>query len=684
MAILELEINGERLDMYGDEKVVQSFSIINIRDITARGSEYSNEFKVPKTNRNAGIIEYAEYLNTNTQFPYLRVPCKIFLDGFFFKRGIVELSLIDSDINLRFYTGNATFYDKIKGGKLTNLRMLAQDHTWNLATVLSSRFNASGFLYPLIDYGAMPSTGSTVDVRQLLPSFFDSTLMESICTENGYTLINQITGQRLTEFNTGHVPTAKKNPSIPADVLAANLYEGLFLEDNGGNSFTLFNIFQGSSFGWTDGSNIIKAPYEIQDPSNLYGGQVGVGNYGTGIFTAAISGLYKVHCEFIYDYNWDENWTSSPPKTTSVYLSMDACVNGTAITNVFNQSYSTSVTFPTSYTFNGSVNKNVFVFLNAGDQLTLKQYAQFTTTVGSYSGAISVQMNAGFFINPNFQNYKVELQPEVQFNTSVQASYFLPEFTQAEYFKDMLIRYCLVPVVDEDNKTVTIRPFEDLQNNIANADDWTNKVDQTKDRRTTFSFNEYAQKNNIKHKEDNSISVVPTGSDYVLAVNNQNLQAEKPLYTSPFAPSESVIRLGAGLDIMQILLYDSAANSFSLDVQPRKCYVEKISQSITFTDGTSNATVSTSIPVAWFIRPDKDYNAGFGNNEINRNSTALINILQGLKIARIDIKLNILDILNLDYFKPKKVDDVFYLVSNINQFSYTDNGSTDVELIKIN
>ena len=240
-----------------------------------------------------------------------------------------------------------------------------------------------------------------------------------------------------------------------------------------------------------------------------------------------------------------------------------------------------------------------------------------------------------------------------------------------------------MPFIDEATKTVTLIQFDDIKNNITNAVDWTDKVDKTNEKQIRFALNDYAQKNNISHKDDKSITAKPAGSDYVLSINNENLEPEKDLYTSPFAASEMVRRLSI-IDMISINLYDATENTFSLDVEPRKCYSDKINTSISYTDGTSTVTVSTNIPITWFVSSDKSFNAGFGNNEINRNSSNLISILQGLKIVNMDIRLDLLDILNLNYMYPIKIDDSFFILSIINQFCYTSKESTEVELIKIN
>ena len=685
MDILEIEVNGQFVELYQDEKIVQSLSVLNITDITKRYSEYTNAFKVPRTNVNSNIIEFADFITSETSFPFVKNPCTIYINGFAWKKGYLQLIEVAKDLTLRFYTGNIGFYNVLKAAKLNQLQLSAYDHTWNLLTAIASRNNTEGYSYALIDYNGMSDTGSTVDVRRLLPAYFDKTLMKAVCEENGYTLINNISGSILTEYESGILPTTKKNPTIPQDILDVNLYEGQVYTPESDTYIgqTFFNLTSGNTYSFSSGYRIIKAPYAVRNPSNLFGvGSLQTnGNYGTGIFTAQYGGNYKVTSLFNYDFILGENWTSSPPKTSNVYLTFDLLVNGVSVGTAHTNSYSTTVTFPT--TFSGQVNNNQIVYLNQGDQLSLALRSDFYTQLGSFSGAVSVLAGGNLVTDINNSNLLIELQPELTYGSELKASYLLAEISQADYFKDTCLRYCLIPTVNEDTKEVTLTQFNTIKNNICNAVDWSALVDETNEPSITFDLSEYAQKNNIKHKEDKSILTEVIGSDYVISLNNQNLEAEKDLYTSPFAASEDVVRL-TDKQMIYIDLHDGT--SFTQDVQPRRCYLERVAGSVDYTDGTTTITVGGNIPLTWFIRADKAYNMGFGNNQMSRYSNDLISILQNLRIIKIDIRLSLIDILNLNYFYPVYLSqyNAYFFVSNVNQFDYTSNDATEVELIKLN
>jgi hypothetical protein len=139
---------------------------------------------------------------------------------------------------------------------------------------------------------------------------------------------------------------------------------------------------------------------------------------------------------------------------------------------------------------------------------------------------------------------------------------------------------------------------------------------------------------------------------------------------------------------MYINLHDGVSltttESFKNDVQARTGYTSRENFTVTYTDGITSTVVSNDIPLTWFIDSAKNYNAGF--QYLLDFSIDLIAILQNLKLVKADIRLNILDIINLNYFYPIYISEFnsYFFLSKINQFDYTSNESTKVELIKLN
>lgn len=699
MAILEIKIQDKIIDLYDEEKIVQSFSLINIEDITKRESEYSNTFKVPRTNNNLQALDYIDFLNSNSLLPYSRLNCDILIDGFIFKKGFISVESIEEDITLQFFTGNAGFYEIIKTKDLSDINTdntPSLETTWNLTNVISKRAASEGIFFPMIDYNGMPTGTTTVDVRLLLPAFYRKTLMEAIVEDAGYTLINNI-DTSLDAYNHDIIPTATNKLYNDQDTIDANHYKGKDITRNRMDAFAIKEI------GDVSITNFLFENYSTQNRFNLdfvEGNEITFTNVPNGLsyFTSNVTGDFIVNVNFNMNLSNTFRWRVLPGNTLDIprFEATTTIKYFFKINNRYVQFHQTANTYfnptatlATSLTtsFTDVINYSGKINVNKGDQVSI--YMGVTCTVNNtgvnYVGMIaSSTVIAQCTLNDTFE---IKLGDGLAFNGIVNPAGCLRDIKQSEFFKDTLIRYCLVPIVDEDNKKVTLFEFSQIKDNINNAVDWSGKLDETNESELTFKIDSYGQNNYLNHKEDKFVLQLPQGSNGIITIGNQNLELKKDLYESPFAASETVNRLN-GRKVMYIDLHDgvslSTTESFKNDVQARTGYTAKSNFTVTYTDGTTSTVVSSDIPLTWFIDTSKNYNAGF--QYLLDNSIDLIAILQNLKVVKADIRLNILDIINLNYFYPIYISEFnsYFFLSKINQFDYTSNESTKVELIKLN
>ena len=698
MAILEIKIQERIIDLYDEEKIVQSFSLINIEDITKRESEYSNTFKVPRTNNNLQALDYIDFLNSNSLLPYSRLDCQILIDGFLFKNGFVSIESIEEDITLQFYTGNAGFYEIIKTKELSDINTdntPSLETTWSLANVISKRTASEGVFFPMIDYNGMPTASSLVDVRLLLPSFYRKTLIEAIVEDAGYTLVNNIGTDTIDAYNHDIIPTATNKLYNDQDTIDANFYKGV---DNYRNrnlsvatkeftvpvttfdlSYTGFDVFK---FDFLEGNENTFTNF----PN------------GRSYFTSNVAGDYNVNINFnisaVNTFRWGNYAnTQDIPRfiantTIRFYLRIgNREVQFHQINNNFENPANIIAPFINS-SFSDVINYSGKINVNQGEQVSIRVnvscvFADSNVTyspVGNVRSNVLVQCAKG-------DTFEIKLADSLAFNGIVNPAGCLRGIKQSEFLKDTLIRYCLIPIVDEDNKKVTLFEFNQIKDNITNAVDWSGKLDETNEKELTFKIDSYGQNNYLNHKEDKFVLQLPQGCNGVITIGNQNLELNKDLYESPFAATETVLRLN-GKKVMYINLHDGVSltttESFKNDVQPRTGYTSKENFTVTYTDGITNTIVSSDIPLTWFIDSAKNYNGGF--QYLLDYSIDLIAILQNLKVVKTDIRLNILDIINLNYFYPIYISEFnsYFFLSKINQFDYTSNESTKVELIKLN
>jgi len=86
---MEIEVGGVSLDLFGDEDVSVDYTIFPISDVTGRTVSYTNEFSIPRTDRNVALID--PIVNAASKFT-----CRIFGDNIEMN-GIMYVE--DSDIN---------------------------------------------------------------------------------------------------------------------------------------------------------------------------------------------------------------------------------------------------------------------------------------------------------------------------------------------------------------------------------------------------------------------------------------------------------------------------------------------------------------------------------------------------------------------------------------------------------
>lgn len=705
--MIALEVNGRFLDLYENEKIVQSFSLINIADITKRESEYSNEFKIPKTTNNLEIFEYADYLNNNTNITYARINCNIYVVGLLFKIGFISISSIDDDISVRYFTGNALFYDTIKQksiNQIDTVKTPSLKTIWNLTNVVNLRGASEGIFFPMVDYNGMPTASTTVDIRLLLPSFYRKTLMEAICEDAGYTLINNINTESLDAYNHDIIPTATNKLTNDAESITVNSYEAKAGYSVSQAYQRAYNLYQYQTF---DISFYIsnKIYYNFSDfvsgtETNYFGSS---GNYQS-YFVANVEGEYDVTLNGLVGYIDKQTWfydnqytADKVPKFTANYkIEWWATVNNieTTLIHTTTQGYTNHAeinngTGKLNVVWTDTFNQTAKVKMNKGDKLKILSKPKTTFSKVDEDDYWGVDMISDFNIQIN-QNALFEATPTsgLTFGTLVSPNNCLTGIKQSDFFKDTLVRYCLIPVINEQNKTVTLQSFTDIKNNIENSLDWSDKLDQTKDVQITYRIDSYGQRNLVNHKEDKFVLSPPNEANGVITIPDENLKLENKLYESPFAASPTVDRLN-GKKVISIDLHDGVdlltAKRFKNDVSPRTCYTRKENFSVSYTDGVSTTIVNTDIPLTWFIDYTQPYSAGFQSNLLDY-STDMISILNRLKLVTVELRLNIIDILNLSYLKPIYINDLnsYFILSGVKQFDYTTTESTTVELIKLN
>src|SRR3990167_3350249 len=174
---LELYINGSRCDLSPKTNVALSLAVNKIAEAIRPAGSFSNQFKLPKTQNNINIFEVADSLNSDTNIPYLKLPCRLIQNGReLISDGFAIIEQSEKEYEVVCYGGNLDFFEKIKDKKLSDLNLSELDHYWDYTTVISSRLNSTGIIYPIIDWSSdgayMNNVSNKVDTRTLFPTIF--------------------------------------------------------------------------------------------------------------------------------------------------------------------------------------------------------------------------------------------------------------------------------------------------------------------------------------------------------------------------------------------------------------------------------------------------------------------------------------------------------------------------------
>jgi hypothetical protein len=219
---------------------------------------------------------------------------------------------------------------------------------------------------------------------------------------------------------------------------------------------------------------------------------------------------------------------------------------------------------------------------------------------------------------------------------------------------------------------------------IALAKDWSNKLDFTDVPQITYTL-DYSQRNILMYADDDDV-IKPSGTDYTILIDDENLEYEQTLVELPFSATEIIERLN-GVNICKINRF--TANAFDVNFQPRSIFITFGSGSFRyrFAVGSDLGSVvfTTDIPYTHFIDINKDYSLGFERDLYFDLWQFISGVIDRTKIVTCLLRLNASDINQLDLTIPVYIEyfNSYFYVSKISGYNPNRNVSTLVELVKL-
>lgn len=663
MPNVELWIEDYQIELQGDEIIATDYAIAEIGNFATRKGFRSVNFNIPLSANNKRILENPDQVNNLSTRPYRRLKARVYQDGIDQKIRFADIESVTDVISIRLYGGNSSFFDAIKALKISDVDMMTSDHYLNISNVIASRTNTTGYIYPIIDYhadspnGIINDTDQEIDIRYMFPAIFIDELLSKIAETSGYTLVN--------------------NVATDADYQTADL----ILPFSGGELFRNYDERRYEGFA------AVNAPLFPDIP--FYGG-TGEGAAGSFQFSAQQSNFYGTgtldlflfadEVTYTCTYTLVINNANGTPAAIQ-FGTLDTNSEGTLepinyfLTTVLAVGMNTiSGTFTRTCRITpGNICSSLLFVKNGFANLTYENGTRFELTEVEIlrSGAITNAV-------PNLFNY-------------VTINSIFGDLKQSDIYKAYAQQFCALITVNEETKVVTINKFDTVQDNIPSALDWSDKLDYTTEPEIQFSLDRYAQNNTLKYADDDSV-VKPQGTDYIIEIDDDTLEGATDLVEVKYAATQNVSRLN-GVSISQIKLFTTdGITEVTEEVEPRILLLQSVAAStifpsggLTYTNGTTNTLITTNIPITWFINPAKAFSLGFGINLVPLFWQGLIDVLDKTKIVSANIRLNAVDINQLDFLIPVYIRQYnsFFYISKIQNYRYGSAESTLVELVKL-
>lgn len=187
----EVYINGRLMDLSDNTRIGRTYQANNIGELQNRQGDYSNQVKFPKTKNNRITLESMDYVNSATKIPYRVNSAQIIQEGIdTMQEAIVTAIGSDEDeYTVQFTSGNTSFFSLFPDLKISELSIPGMNHTNDFDTVVNSRSNTTGVIYPLIDWFDN-STDNAFTTNQIRADY----LMPCIRIKDVFDAMDELTG----------------------------------------------------------------------------------------------------------------------------------------------------------------------------------------------------------------------------------------------------------------------------------------------------------------------------------------------------------------------------------------------------------------------------------------------------------------------------------------------------------
>lgn len=605
MIVYELYINDTQCEISEDSEITLVYQSGLFQELDIIQSNRSYDIELPLTATNMSAIGHSERTDVSTQYPYRKLPARLYRNGVpIFTSGRAVITEISDSIHVTLTWGNVDNFDPLFDSDMRDLAQTLYDMGYGY-----QRWDEdSSILTGPSDSSSPASTGFYgIDFGQGLdnprywhPSIMVYRVMEAIEQYNGITIdgVGRLSPTLL-------LPCVSKN----GDEMSGKTESARFVTRISKDANHILLAAESST---------------IEDLTSE----------GGRLFD--IKGATTVEIHIVSNFE-----TMSESFTPVFYICADDTDNRI-------------VSIPYTYKQGDFYRRNIaidFTTTLSVEDGTLPEDTEYLI-FHLYNGSRSDTEYTG----SNYIDLLAYPREEVHFPSLYPIGVNLPDMSQGDFVSSILAMNGLFAYADKDSPdTIKLMSADDLYNNISSGNfvDWSDRVliedswNPDLPASTEFTVESYAKKNTLDYENDDEVDINTAGE---IVIDNDNIDEENDLASLPFSATKNKsFEIGTGddaypIDIAYIPIYTTDDTSSSSEVSYDECSPRIIDYRVAASpDETSRWCYGV-------------FNATqrFGGNAgiVKSKYASLQKILNNLRIVKVRVKLSDLDLYNLRFDVP--------------------------------
>jgi hypothetical protein len=643
----ELYINDVLVPLASVNSIATTYQAHNIAELQDRNADFSNIFQIPKNQISRALFENADLLNSMTTVPYRRLRARYVQDGIeLVREGFARLM----PSNARYYNvqvvgGNASFFGLFPEMKVSELIGDTLDHVNDFDTIVGSRLNTSGYIYPLIDWNEQgietQFMTQDIDAKRLLPCVFIKDIFQLTDELTGFDSYGAL--KDLPDFdNLILTPDALQRDQAAKELYNAKAQVTTPQTVKAGINHT---PAQPTSVYYTPTMGIAGNGFT----SSTYTADVGL--YGYFVFSGQVQLTYKRY-EFI---------SRLVIGTAQVVRDSDgAVIAQEEFYNFLSVLDPSESDLTLSLPFNVITNNITFV---AGESYHVRFRLQDTQKATLVIDETCV--------------FEFCLEAVIPYGGFMPVGELYEGVTVKQVYQDVMNMYASFPAANSFQRRVRFGLMRELTDNMPNAKDWSDRVDGI-DYELGYTFGKYGQVNRLRYKADSTVSLYYGDSSFT--IDDENLIDEVLAVQLGVSAVEDETRFQGKL-YPRIKALDSARQYTPTNNRILLLDKQDTAYEHRYTDTVDEAFIDTDVPYATFRPLMFDALVPEYYSEIVAMTTRTKAPVLRMRLSRQDVQ-------ELDYFTPIYLDvhredldmtGYFYLSQVANYV----NGFASVSLVRL-